>query len=378
MIDMILTSFQTVAGYLVPFLTLTIVIVFIHEMGHFLTARYFGVTVEAFSIGFGPELVHWHDRLNTRWRIALIPLGGYVKFVGDADASSKPDPDMVVDSGAVTLNSRPLSERAWIVAAGPLANFLLTIFLLAGSAYVVGTSHLVPRIETVLPDLPADKAGMKPGDVIISLENKSVMDFAEVQGIISSSAGRSLTMVVDRGGREIELVVTPSSVQRSGLLSAFPTGRIGITVLPKAENFNKVEYGPIEAIGYGINQTYAMAIANIQGIGTLLLGSGSINDVAGPVTIAEISKRTADAGISSFVMWVAGISLAIGVVNLLPIPMLDGGHLLFYGIEGLLKRPLKPATVSFCYRIGMFVVLCLMGLGLFSDGLRWGRILNIF
>jgi regulator of sigma E protease len=375
---MILTSFQTVAGYLVPFLTLTIVIVFIHEMGHFLTARYFGVTVEAFSIGFGPELVHWHDRLNTRWRIALIPLGGYVKFVGDADASSKPDPDMVVDSGAVTLNSRPLSERAWIVAAGPLANFLLTIFLLAGSAYVVGTSHLVPRIETVLPDLPADKAGMKPGDVIISLENKSVMDFAEVQGIISSSAGRSLTMVVDRGGREIELVVTPSSVQRSGLLSAFPTGRIGITVLPKAENFNKVEYGPIEAIGYGINQTYAMAIANIQGIGTLLLGSGSINDVAGPVTIAEISKRTADAGISSFVMWVAGISLAIGVVNLLPIPMLDGGHLLFYGIEGLLKRPLKPATVSFCYRIGMFVVLCLMGLGLFSDGLRWGRILNIF
>jgi len=377
-IDMILTSFQTVAGYLVPFLTLTIVIVFIHEMGHFLTARYFGVTVEAFSIGFGPELVHWHDRLNTRWRIALIPLGGYVKFVGDADASSKPDPDMVVDSGAVTLNSRPLSERAWIVAAGPLANFLLTIFLLAGSAYVVGTSHLVPRIETVLPDLPADKAGMKPGDVIISLENKSVMDFAEVQGIISSSAGRSLTMVVDRGGREIELVVTPSSVQRSGLLSAFPTGRIGITVLPKAENFNKVEYGPIEAIGYGINQTYAMAIANIQGIGTLLLGSGSINDVAGPVTIAEISKRTADAGISSFVMWVAGISLAIGVVNLLPIPMLDGGHLLFYGIEGLLKRPLKPATVSFCYRIGMFVVLCLMGLGLFSDGLRWGRILNIF
>lgn len=378
MIDMILTSLQTVAGYLVPFLTLTIVIVFIHEMGHFLTARYFGVTVEAFSIGFGPELVHWHDRLNTRWRIALIPLGGYVKFVGDADASSKPDPDMVVDSGAVTLNSRPLSERAWIVAAGPLANFLLTIFLLAGSAYVVGTSHLVPRIETVLPDLPADKAGMKPGDVIISLENKSVMDFAEVQGIISSSAGRSLTMVVDRGGREIELVVTPSSVQRSGLLSAFPTGRIGITVLPKAENFNKVEYGPIEAIGYGINQTYAMAIANIQGIGTLLLGSGSINDVAGPVTIAEISKRTADAGISSFVMWVAGISLAIGVVNLLPIPMLDGGHLLFYGIEGLLKRPLKPATVSFCYRIGMFVVLCLMGLGLFSDGLRWGRILNIF
>ena len=378
MIDMILTSLQTVAGYLVPFLTLTIVIVFIHEMGHFLIARYFGVTVETFSIGFGPELVHWHDRFNTRWRIALIPLGGYVKFVGDADASSKPDPDMVVDSGAVTLNSRPLSERAWIVAAGPLANFLLTIFLLAGSAYVVGTSHLVPRIETVLPDLPADKAGMKPGDVIISLENKSVMDFAEVQGIISSSAGRSLTMVVDRGGREIELVVTPSSVQRSGLLSAFPTGRIGITVLPKAENFNKVEYGPIEAIGYGFKQTYAMAIANIQGIGILLLGSGSINDVAGPLTIAEISKKTADAGISSFVMWVAGISLAIGVVNLLPIPMLDGGHLLFYGIEGLLKRPLKPATVSFCYRIGMFVVLCLMGLGLFSDGLRWGRILNIF
>ncbi|NBS00934.1 MAG: RIP metalloprotease RseP [Rhizobiales bacterium] len=376
--DMILNFMQSAAGYLVPFLTLTIVIVFIHEMGHFLTARYFGVTVEVFSIGFGPELLHWNDRYNTRWRIALIPLGGYVKFVGDADASSKPDPEAVVDSGAVTLNSRPLSQRAWIVAAGPLANFILTILLLAGTAYFVGSEHLVPRIESVLPDQPADKAGMKPGDIIISIDNTPVMDFAEVQGIISANAGRSLNVVVDRGGREIPLIVTPSSMKRSGLMSAFPLGRIGITVLPKAENFTKLEYGPLEAIGYGVKQTYTMAVLNIQGIATLIVGSGSINDIAGPVTIAEISKKTADAGLSSFVLWVAGISLAIGVVNLLPIPILDGGHLLFYGIEGMLKRPIDPATMSVCYRIGMFVVLGLMGLGLFSDGLRWGRILNIF
>ncbi len=376
--DMLLNFLHATAGYLVPFLTLTIVIVFIHEMGHFLTARYFGVTVEAFSIGFGPELLHWHDRYNTRWRIALIPLGGYVKFIGDADASSKPDPDAVVDSGAVTLNSRPLSERAWIVAAGPLANFILTIVLLSGNAYVVGSDHLVPRIESVLPDQPADRAGMKPGDVIVSINNTPVLDFAEVQGFISSNAGKSLEVVVDRGGREIPLIVTPVSVQRSGLLSSFPLGRIGITVLPKAENFIKQDYGPIEALGYGMHQTYAMAVSNIQGIATLLVGSGSIKDVAGPVTIAEISKKTADAGLSSFILWVAGISLAIGVVNLLPIPILDGGHLMFYAIEGMLKRPIDPATVSFCYRIGMFVVLSLMGLGLFSDGLRWGQALNLF
>ena len=376
--EMMLTYIQSAVVYLLPFLTLTIVIVFVHEMGHFLTARYFGVSVDAFSIGFGPELVHWHDRYNTRWQIALIPLGGYVKFAGDTDVSSMPDHNAVVDSDAVTLNSRPLSQRAWIVAAGPLANFILTIFLLAGIAYCVGTDYLVPRIETVVADQPADKAGMKPGDVIVSIDDTSVIDFAEVQSIISSNAGRSLNMVVDRDGREIRLIVTPSSIQRSGLLSAFPLGRIGITVLPKAENFKKQEYGPFDAVGYGLFKTYDLAVSNIQGIFTLLIGSGSIKDVAGPVTIAEISKKTADAGLSSFAFWVAGISLAIGVVNLLPIPILDGGHLLFYAIEGLLKRPIEPATMTLCYRIGMVAVLGLMCLGLFSDGLRWGKILNIF
>ncbi len=376
--DMILGFLQSAAGYLVPFLTLTIVIVFIHEMGHFLAARYFGVTVSAFSIGFGPELLHWHDRYNTRWRIALIPLGGYVKFVGDADASSQPDPDAVVDSEAVTLNSRPLSERAWIVAAGPLANFLLTIVLLTGNAYVEGTEYLVPRIDSVLAGQPAEQAGMKPGDVILSIDHTPVIEFPEVQAIIADNPGRPLDMVVDREGRELTLTVTPNPVHRSGLLSAFPVGRIGITIVTKPSNFIKQEFGPLEAIGFGVRQTYRMAVANIQGIGTLLVGSGSIKDVAGPVTIAEISKKTADAGFSPFILWIAGISLAIGVVNLLPVPILDGGHLLFYAIEGVMRRPLDPSTVSVCYRIGMFVVLGLMGLGLFSDGLKWGKALNFF
>lgn len=376
--DMIFNFFSTVASYAVPFLTLTVVIVFIHEMGHFLTARHFGVTVEAFSIGFGPELFHWYDKHKTRWRIALVPLGGYVKFVGDADPSSRPDPNAVVEATAVTLNSRPLSQRAWIVAAGPMANFLLTIVLLTGISYFSGTEHLTPRIETVIEGQPAEQAGLKPGDVVTFIEGEYIDDFAELQSVVSASPGRPLNFVIDRGGTELAVTVTPYPVFRSGLLAPIPLGRIGITVQPKASNFYKKQYTLPESIGFGVTQTYQMAVANIQGIFTLLVGSGSIKDVAGPVTIADVSKKTADAGLSPFFLWIASISLAIGVVNLLPIPLLDGGHLLFYGIEGLLKRPLAPETVSLCYRIGMFIVFGLMGLGLFSDGLRWGEALKLF
>lgn len=376
--DLFLGFLHSVASYVVPFITLTIVIVFIHEMGHFLTARHFGVTVETFSIGFGPELFHWYDKHNTRWRIALVPLGGYVKFVGDADPSSRPDPDAVTTPEAIPLNSLPLSERAWIVAAGPLANFLLTISLLAGTAYFIGTDHLQPRVDSVIADQAADKAGIKAGDIILSVDGVKILDFSDVQAQISANAGREVEIVVDRAGGEIPLMVTPRAVPRSGLLSMFPLGRIGITVASKESNFFKKQYGPFEAIGYGVTHTGRMVVANVQGILTLLVGSGSIEDVAGPVTIAEVSKKTAEAGVSSFLLWIATISLAIGVVNLLPIPMLDGGHLLFYGIEGLLKRPIAPETVSLCYRIGIYIVLGLMGLGLISDGLRWGQHFKLF
>ena len=365
--DPIFALINTAASYLVPFLGLTLVIVFVHEMGHFLTARYYGVTVETFSIGFGKELMFWHDRHGTRWRIALIPLGGYVKFAGDADASSRPDPDAVVPPDVNTLNMQPVSARAAIVAAGPIANLLLSALILTGIAFFSGSQHVLPVVDQVIAGQPAEAAGLRQGDVILAIDGDPVMDFMEVQNVISAHPGQPLEFTIGRRGAELAVTITPVAVARSGLLSAFPIGRIGISMTTSAEHIKNVEYGPVDAIFYGIGQTYAMSKANIQGIGSMIMGGGSINDVAGPLTIADLSKKTAEAGAGPFLRWLAGISVAIGIVNLLPIPVLDGGHLLFFAIEAVRRRPVSEKVMELCYRFGLIIVLSLMGLGLLSD-----------
>ena len=369
--DTLITLIQTAASYVVPFLALTLVIVFVHEMGHFLTARHYGVTVEAFSIGFGKELMFWHDRHGTRWRIALIPLGGYVKFAGDADASSRPDPQAVLPADANSLAMQPLSARAAIVAAGPIANLLLSALILSGIAFFSGSQHVLPVVDQVIAGQPAEAAGLRQGDVILAIDGEPVMDFMEVQRVISANPDKPLQLTVGRRGAELSISVTPVAVKRSGLLSMFPVGRIGIRMTTSPEHVKTVEYGPFDALIYGVVQTYAMSKANIVGIGSMLVGSGSINDVAGPLTIADLSKKTAEAGIIPFLHWIAGISIAIGIVNLLPIPVLDGGHLLFFAIEAIRRKPVSEKVMEFCYRFGLIIVLSLMGLGLLSDFWRF-------
>jgi regulator of sigma E protease len=185
--------------------------------------------------------------------------------------------------------------------------------------------------------------------------------------VISANPEKPLQFTIGRRGAELSVTVTPLSVQRSGLLSMFPVGRIGIRMTTSAEHVRTVDYGPVEALFYGVGQTYAMAKANIVGIGSMLVGGGSINDVAGPLTIADLSKKTAEAGIEPFLHWIAGISVAIGIVNLLPIPILDGGHLLFFAIEAIRRKPVSEKVMELCYRFGLIIVLSLMGLGLLSD-----------
>jgi regulator of sigma E protease len=365
--DLFFAMIHTAASYVVPFLALTLVIVFVHEMGHFLTARYYGVTVEAFSIGFGKELMFWHDRYGTRWRIALVPLGGYVKFAGDADPSSRPDPDAVLPPDANSLLMQPLSARAAIVAAGPIANLLLSIVLLSGVAFFSGSQHLLPVVDQVIVGQPADLAGLRNGDQILAIDGEPVEDFADVQSIIAANPEKPLTLTIERNGAELMLSVTPVAVARDGLLSMFPVGRIGIRMTASSDHVKTVEYGPIEAFSYGLRQTYVMSMANLKGIGSMIVGGGSINDVAGPLTIADLSKKTAEAGIVPFLRWIAGISVAIGIVNLLPIPILDGGHLLFYGLEAVRRKPVEEKIMALCYRFGLIIVLSLMGLGILSD-----------
>ncbi len=368
--DLIFAMIHTAASYVVPFLALTLVIVFVHEMGHFLTARYYGVTVEAFSIGFGKELLFWHDSYGTRWRIALIPLGGYVKFAGDADPSSRPDPEAALPADAHSLMMQPVSARAAIVAAGPFANLVLSAVLLSGIAFYSGSQHVLPVVEQVLPGQPAERAGLRKGDQILAIDGEAIEDFAEVQAVIAASPEKSLQFTIERNGAELIVQITPAAVERKGLLSMFPVGRIGIRMAASADHVRTVEYGPIEAVFYGIRQTYVMSMANLQGIGAMILGSGSINDVAGPLTIAYLSKKTADAGLVPFLRWIAGISIAIGIVNLLPIPILDGGHLVFYAWEAVRGKPVEEKVMALCYRFGLIIVLSLMGLGILSDVLR--------
>ena len=368
--DLIFSMIQTAASYVVPFLALTLVIVFVHEMGHFLTARYYGVTVEAFSIGFGKELVHWHDRYGTRWRIALIPLGGYVKFAGDADPSSRPDPEAALPADAHSLMMQPLATRAAIVAAGPFANLLLSMVLLAGIAFYAGSQHLLPVVEQVIAGQPAEAAGLRKGDQILAIDGEAVDDFAEVQALIAANPEKPLQFTIERNGAELNVTITPAAVARKGLLSMFPIGRIGIRMAASADHVKTVEYGAVDALFYGIRQTYVMSLANLQGIGAMILGGGSLNDVAGPLTIADLSKKTAEAGEVPFLRWIAGISVAIGIVNLLPIPILDGGHLVFYALEAIRRKPVEEKMMALCYRFGLIIVLSLMGLGILSDVLR--------
>ena len=368
--DLIFSMFHTAASYVVPFLALTLVIVFVHEMGHFLTARYYGVTVETFSIGFGKELLFWHDRYGTRWRIAMIPLGGYVKFAGDADPSSRPDPAAQLPVAANSLMMQPLAARAAIVAAGPFANLLLSMVLMSGIAFFSGSQPVLPVVEQVIPGQPAEAAGLRKGDQIVAINGEPVEGFADVQALIAANPEKPLQFTIERNGAELVVSITPVAVARKGLLSMYPIGQIGIRMTASADHVKTVEYGPVEAVYYGIRQTTMMSLANLQGIGSMVLGGGSINDVAGPLTIADLSKKTAEAGVVPFLRWIAGISIAIGIVNLLPIPILDGGHLLFYGLEAFRRKPVEEKIMALCYSFGLIIVLSLMGLGILSDVLR--------
>ncbi|NEU11670.1 RIP metalloprotease RseP [Methylobacterium sp. BTF04] len=367
-------------GAVIPFLIVLSIVVFVHEMGHFLVGRWCGVGVHAFSLGFGPELFGFNDRHGTRWKLSAIPLGGYVKFHGDANGASVPDPEAVARMSpherAISFPAQSLPKRAAIVAAGPIANFILAIALFGGAIYFGGRYEMPARIEAVVPGSAADRAGFLPGDVIRSIGGSSINSFSDMQRTVSGAAGSSLAVTVERAGETKDLVAVPDGVEERTPFGRHRFGRLGIQG-PKASEAKLVHYGPIQSLGLGVYETYFVVDRTIDYIGKLVTGRESADQLSGPIGIARVSGEVAKVGgIGGLIGLVALLSVSIGLLNLFPVPLLDGGHLLFYAFEAVRGRPLSERAQEIGFRIGLALVLFLMLFAAWNDilnlGASWG------
>ncbi|MCC7347820.1 MAG: RIP metalloprotease RseP [Variibacter sp.] len=451
-------------GWLIPFLLVLSVIVFFHELGHFLVARWCGVRVLTFSIGFGPELVGFNDRHGTRWKISAVPLGGYVKFFGDENAASVPDQEAVAQMSAAeraqSFFHKSVGQRAAIVVAGPLANFLLAIVIYAGVAAIAGEQVMAPRIDTVQPNSTAAAAGFQRGDVIVSIDGRAVQSFGEVERIVGVNAGQDLRFVVRRVGREVAIVARPElreerdrfgnvfrigrleiggpvmrarvatiqmgsaaaaaglqvgdliqaidgkpietftelraivtasagkplvlSVLRGGRvisLSATPSvheekgrdgasrriGLLGISGSYDADDVKLIRENPVTALGTGVEKTWFVIDQTMSYIARVIRGRESADQIGGPIKIAQVSGQMASLGWMPIISLAAMLSVSIGLLNLFPVPLLDGGHLLFYAIETIRGKPLSDRAQEMGFRIGLAVVLMLMVFAAYND-----------
>lgn len=362
-------------GAVIPFLIVLTVVVFVHEMGHFLVGRWCGVGVQAFSIGFGKELLGFTDRRGTRWKLCAIPLGGYVKFVGDANGASVPDPEalarMEPRERAISFQTQALWKRAAIVAAGPIANFILAIALFAGAIYVSGRYETPARVEKVMPGTAAERAGFHEGDVIAEIDGVPIRNFVDMQRVVSGSAGTPLVVTVDRGGERTALTAIPDTHEERTPFGRHRLGRLGIQG-PKADSAKLVHYGAYDSLRLGSYETVFVVERTFSYLGKLVTGRESADQLSGPIGIARISGEVAKVGgVGGLVGLVALLSVSIGLLNLFPIPLLDGGHLMFYAYEAVRGRPLSERAQEIGFRIGLAFVLMLM---LFA---AWNDILNL-
>jgi regulator of sigma E protease len=359
-------------SYILPFIFVLSVVVFFHELGHFLVARWCRVKVETFSIGFGSELVGWNDRHGTRWKIAWLPLGGYVKFLGDENVASANTGRFTATTAEERTHSfpaRPLYQRMAIIAAGPMANFLLSIVIFAGLFATFGEVIVPARVDTVVAGSPAAQAGFQKGDRVVAVDGRAIRDFAALQEIVSQSAGRPLAVTVERGGRDGVLHATPRVAEmkdpfggerRAGMLGiAREAGAAGDVI--------RVRHGPVESVWLGVRETYRVVARSLEYVGRMVAGQETADQLGGPLRIAEMSGKVAQAGFGALINLAAILSTSIGLINLFPVPMLDGGHLLYGTIEAVRGRPLGERAQEFGYRVGFTLVVALMAFATWND-----------
>jgi regulator of sigma E protease len=358
-------------AYIIPFLFVLTLVVFFHELGHFLVGRWCGVKVEAFSIGFGPEILGWTDRSGTRWRIALLPLGGYVRFLGDANAASAPDLETVaampVSDRVLSFPAQPVWKRFLIVLAGPAASLLLAVVIFAGSAYLSGRYILLPKIASVAPGSAAEEAGFQSGDLVLSVDGETIESFTDLQRIVSIRPGEILNIVIDRSGSKMELKAVPRLQERDSFVGKKRVGVLGLSATRDETTLFFKEETLAGAVQFGMVETVNVVSGSLTYLKNIVIGRAPPDQLSGPVGIARMSGEAAKLGFMALIGMAGLISASIGFLNLLPIPLLDGGHLVLYVIEALRGRPLEAKTVETAFRIGLAFIVALTLFTLFLD-----------
>jgi regulator of sigma E protease len=372
MLSSLFSTNGVLIGTIVPFLFVLTVVVFVHEMGHYLVGRWCGIGVKAFSIGFGPEIAGFNDRRGTRWKLCLIPLGGYVKFVGDMSATSTPDPEgmeaLTSEERKVAFHTQALWKRAATVFAGPFFNFLLTIAVFTVLFATYGRYVAEPMVANVQPDSPAAVAGFMPGDRFVSVNGVKVETFADVQRLVSPNAGEALRFVVKRGGEDVTLTATPRLTEETDALgNKIKVGVIGVVNDQTLGQPHVVSYGPVEAFAQATVETWRIIGRTGDFLSRFAVGREDRCQLGGPVKIADMAGKAAQLGFEWLIQLVALLSVGIGVLNLLPIPPLDGGHLLFYALEAVFRRPVSEKVVDIVYKAGLLAVLLFMGFVFWND-----------
>lgn len=348
-------------NYFFVFLIILTVVVFVHELGHYLVARWNGVKVDVFSIGFGPEIWGWNDRSGTRWRLSLLPLGGYVKMFGDADAASATADEQPMTPGekAVSFRHKRVGQRAAIVFAGPAANFIFAIIGLATMFMVYGQLVIEPVIGQVHPGTAAEEAGLEAGDRILAVNGTAVERFQDIQLIVRLEIERPLELVYERAGTRLTVVARPRIIERKNMFGENEKVPV-LGISADVSSTRTVRHNPVSALGLALRETETMVTSTFVGIGQMIAGTRDSDELGGPIRIAKGAGEAAQVGLSSVVFYTILLSLNLGLINLFPIPVLDGGHLVFYGIEAILGRPLGERAQEYGFRIGLFLVLALM------------------
>ncbi len=360
-------------SYLIPFIILITIVVFVHEYGHYYFAKRYGVAVTDFSIGFGKEIFGFNDKSGTRWKFCLIPLGGYVKFFGDRNVFSQAEQEELLkkynkNDQKKLFVTKPLYQRTLIVAGGPLANFLLAILIFSLINIFVGKDFTQPKIEEVTINSPAEKAGLKKNDIIVGINNNKVESILEVSTYINTINSEKVNIEVLRNQKKISFSAIPEVIEsKDPLGNSIKKKIIGIKIGPANDEFNKEKLGPTKAVYYALKEIWFVSKTTIQFVGSMFQGEADTTQLGGPIKIAKISGQVMEFGILAFLSTIAYISISLGLINLFPIPLLDGGHLMFYLFEKVLGRPLSQATQEGFFRIGLFLLISLMLFTTFSD-----------
>jgi regulator of sigma E protease len=376
MSEFFLHSFNTLShgliGYVVPFLFVLTIVVFFHELGHFLVARWAGVKVLTFSLGFGPELAGFNDRHGTRWKISAVPLGGYVKFLGDESEASTPSSEalanMTEEERAGSFHHKKVGPRAAIVAAGPIANFILAIVIFTGLFTFFGKPNMSARVDKIEVGSAAAAAGFQVGDIVTAIDHEPIENFSDMQRIVSIRAGEKLSFTIKRGNSIVQLQGTPElKEQKDPFGNVHRLGVLGITRASQPGDVTTERVNPATAMWLGVKETWFVIDRTLAYIGGIFTGREAADQVGGPLRIAQISGQVATIGLAALIHLAAVLSISIGLLNLFPVPLLDGGHLLFYAVEFIRGRPLSDRAQEMGFRIGLGLVLMLMVFATYND-----------